>query len=77
MSYTKNENVVYKYLDMCSFKSLKEFAKTINETEDKIDILVNNAGAVGLGDKYTEDGLQILMQTNYFGHVVLTEQLLG
>lgn len=74
---TNNKNVIFKYVDLSNSNTIKEFAKDINETEDTIDILVNNAGAVGLGDRCTEDGLQILMQTNYYGSFLLTYLLLG
>lgn len=63
---------------MTSLETIRNFVKEINDTEEKIDILINNAGvAVGLEDKYTSDGLQITMQTNYFGTVYLTQLLLG
>lgn len=63
---------------MTSLETIRKFVQDVNETEDHVDVLINNAGvAVGLEDKYTDDGLQITMQTNYFGSVYLTQLLLG
>lgn len=62
---------------MASFDSVREFAKDINETEDRLDILVNNAGAGGIGDKKTPDGQVLVMQVNYFSSFLLTHLLLG
>lgn len=62
---------------MASFDSVREFAKNINETEERLDILVNNAGAGGIGDKKTKDGQVFIMQVNYFSSFLLTHLLLG
>lgn len=69
--------MVYKLVDLASFKSVRQFAADINATEKHLDILVNNAGAGALGDKLTEDGLPIVIQVNYFSHFLLTNLLLG
>jgi NAD(P)-dependent dehydrogenase (short-subunit alcohol dehydrogenase family) len=36
--------VVFRQLDLASFKSVAEFAKRIKREEKAVDILVNNAG---------------------------------
>lgn len=74
---THNTDIIYKLLDLSSFKSVRQFAADINTTEERLDILVNNAGAGGLGDKLTEDGLPIVIQINYFSHFLLTNLLSG
>ena len=74
---TNNENVVYKLLDLTSFKSVRKFAQDINASENRLDILVNNAGAAGFGDKKTEDGIQITIQINHVSPFLLTHLLLG
>ncbi|XP_064210930.1 retinol dehydrogenase 11-like [Tribolium castaneum] len=74
---TGNKNVVVKLINMSSFNSVREFAKEINETEDRLDILVNNAGAGGIGDKKSKDGHVLLMQINYFSSFLLTHLLIG
>lgn len=73
---TNNSRVFVKIIDLASLESVRSFAKDFNATEDRLDILVNNAGAGGLGNKFTEDGLQITMQVNHFGHFLLTILLL-
>lgn len=74
---THNPDVLYKLVDLSSFKSVRQFAADVKNTEDRLDILVNNAGAGGLGEKITEDGLPIVIQINYFSHFLLTNLLLG
>lgn len=74
---TENENVTLKLLDLASFKSINNFVDDIIKNKTKIDVLVNNAGAWGLGDKLSEDGLQMEWQINHYGPVLLTLRLLG
>lgn len=74
---TKNPNVHYKIIDMTSLASVRNFAKEINETEDRLDILVNNAGAGGLGNHITNDGIQLMIQVNHVSAFLLTHLLLG
>lgn len=74
---TDNENVVLKRMDLSSLKSVQNFANDINKNEERLDILVNNAGGTMFGNNLTEDGLQLLMQTNHFASFLLTLLLLG
>ena len=39
-----NGNVVFELLDLSSLDSIRDFAKRINQNEERLDILVNNAG---------------------------------
>ncbi|XP_022112901.2 retinol dehydrogenase 11 [Pieris rapae] len=71
-----NENVLFKNLDLSSLSSVREFAKEIQKTENRLDILVNNAGVGIPGDFLTKDGLNFIMQVNYYGHFLLTLLLL-
>ncbi|XP_063905056.1 retinol dehydrogenase 11-like [Zophobas morio] len=73
---TGNENIVVKSINLDSLASVRDFAKYINETEDRLDLLINNAGAAQLPDKTTEDGLQLEMACNYFAPFLLTILLL-
>lgn len=77
MFATHNKNIEVRHLDLSSMASIRLFAKTIHEMEDKVDVLINNAGAAGLADKRTADELQILMAINHFGPFLLTNLLLG
>jgi NAD(P)-dependent dehydrogenase (short-subunit alcohol dehydrogenase family) len=45
---------------------------------ERIDILVNNAGVMGLpGRTLSEDGVEMQFATNYLGHFLLTNLLVG
>ena len=44
---TGNKNVIYKNLDLCSFKSIHKFASEIKAEESNVDVLINNAGVLG------------------------------
>ncbi|XP_026326268.1 retinol dehydrogenase 11-like [Hyposmocoma kahamanoa] len=71
-----NNQIAYRMLDLGSLKSVRNFATDVMTSERRLDILVNTAGAIGLPDKLTEDGLNLIMQVNYFGTFLLTYLLL-
>ncbi|XP_077292078.1 retinol dehydrogenase 11-like [Arctopsyche grandis] len=73
---TGNTQVKLKHIDFISLTSIRKCAYELIAEEPRIDILLNNAGAGGLGIKQTEDGLNNLMQVNYFGPFLLTNILL-
>ncbi len=62
-------------LDLASLSSVRECAAKILEKEDKIDILINNAGIMMCPHWKTEDGFDMQLGTNHFGHFLLTELL--
>lgn len=70
--FSGNNRIVTKQLDFESLKSIRNFATETIRTVPKVDILINNIGSVGLPDRLTEDGLQTMMQVNYFGTFLLT-----
>lgn len=41
---TGNDNVIVKYLDLASLKTVRKCAEDILNTEEKLDVLINNAG---------------------------------
>ena len=63
-------------LDLCSNKTIREFAKDFNQKYDRLDLLINNAGVMMPPYALTEDGLESQMAANYFGHFLLTSLLL-
>lgn len=69
--------MIVRQLDLASFKSVRKFASDILKSEPRLDILINNAGCAILHREVTEDGLECQMQSNYFGHFLLTNLLLG
>ncbi|KAK3800256.1 hypothetical protein RRG08_018866 [Elysia crispata] len=70
---TNNQEVIFKELDLSSFASIQKFAKDFNETESRLDILINNAGVMACPKMLTQDGLEMQIGTNHFGHFLLTE----
>lgn len=74
---TGNKNVVVHHIDLSSFKSVREFAKTIKQSEAKIDVLIHNAGYVEyLRRKVSVDGVEMTMATNHYGPFLLTHLLI-
>ncbi|CAE7742489.1 unnamed protein product [Symbiodinium pilosum] len=57
-----------------SFKSVQAAGEKMQAElrESGLDVLCNNAGIMGFGDKATEDGCDIQMQTNHLSHFLLT-----
>jgi NAD(P)-dependent dehydrogenase (short-subunit alcohol dehydrogenase family) len=66
--------VFYGTLDLSSFKSVREFSDIIRSRFAQISLLVNNAGRNTSGR--SEKDFDLLFQTNYLGHFLLTQQLL-
>uniref|UniRef100_H2Z2L2 Retinol dehydrogenase 14 n=1 Tax=Ciona savignyi TaxID=51511 RepID=H2Z2L2_CIOSA len=63
-------------LDLSSLASIREFAKKVNESEDRLDILINNAGVMCCPQGKTEDGFEMHLGINHLGHFLLTNLLL-
>ena len=73
---SSNENVKYLLLDLASLASVRKCAEELNKTEEKIDYLINNAGVMMCPQWKTEDGFDMQMGTNHFGHFLFTELVL-
>lgn len=69
---TGNHDVEFLLLDLASLASTRRFAANILTRESRLDILVNNAGVGGPFDRITPDGMNFVMQVNYFGTFLLT-----
>ena len=63
-------------LDLSSQSSVRGAAARILERCGRIDILVNNAGVMGIPERRTEDGFEMQLATNHFGHYALTALLM-
>jgi len=63
-------------LDLSSLKAIRAFAKSFNEQYDRLDLLINNAGLLAPPHTLTEDGFELQMGVNYFGHFLLTQLLM-
>ncbi|XP_018360574.1 PREDICTED: retinol dehydrogenase 12-like [Trachymyrmex cornetzi] len=64
------------FLDLSSFKSVRNCAKNLLTNEAAIHILINNAGVIMPSYEKTEDGNEKTLQVNYLGHFLLTLLLL-
>jgi NAD(P)-dependent dehydrogenase (short-subunit alcohol dehydrogenase family) len=71
-----NAEISVRELDLSSLTSIKKFAAGILDDFDRLDILINNAGIMMCPYSKTEDGLEIQMGTNHFGHFALTGHLM-
>ncbi|XP_047737742.1 retinol dehydrogenase 11-like isoform X1 [Hyalella azteca] len=71
-----NEAVTVKKLDLASLASVRAFCNDILKTETALHILVNNAGIGGSVQKQmSEDGFELTMASNHYGHFLLTNML--
>ena len=71
--------VVVQKMDLASLKSVKEGCDQLGSSLDKIDVLINNAGVLLFGktpEMRTEDGFEMQIGTNHFGHFLLTNLLM-
>ncbi|RDW59111.1 hypothetical protein BP5796_12035 [Coleophoma crateriformis] len=62
-------------LDLASFKSVKEAAKTFLGAVSRLDIFYMNAGIMGGPHVTTEDGYERQFGTNHMGHALLFKLL--
>ncbi|WP_419907742.1 oxidoreductase [Hoeflea sp.] len=69
-------DVAVMLLDLSSLRSVREFADTFRKTHPRLDLLINNAGIMVPPHSTSEDGFEIQMAANYFGHFVLTAHLI-
>ena len=66
-------------LEMSSLSSVRDFATKVKEKQgDKgIDVLINNAGLMNVQPyQTTEEGFEMTMGVNHYGHFLLTQLLL-
>ena len=63
-------------MDCASLASISDCVKRLQKTVSKIDILINNAGVMVCPLSRTEDGFEMQIGTNHFGHFYLTNLLL-
>jgi len=70
-----NTNVEHFDCDLQDLDSVRKAAEAINAKYEALDILCNNAGIMATGDRATQDGYDIQMQTNQLSHFLLTKEL--
>lgn len=67
----------FEPLDLASLASVANCAERIAAIAPQIDLLINNAGVMAIPTRYmTEDGFEMQLGANYFGHFALTLRLL-
>lgn len=76
MKETGSNKIEAERLDLASLKSVHEFSKNFLAKKRPLHILVNNAGVMACPLSYTEDGLEMQIGTNHFGHFALTMDLI-
>ncbi|KAM6520143.1 hypothetical protein FALCPG4_013694 [Fusarium falciforme] len=63
-------------LDLASFESIHQAARSFLEKSERLDILMLNAGIMAVPPALTKDGYEIQFGTNHMGHAYLTKLLL-
>lgn len=63
-------------IDLSSLQSVRKFLKAYKAKYSQLDLLINNAGVMMPPYSKTEDGFELQMGANYFGHFLLTGLLL-
>lgn len=66
----KGVKASWSMLDLSSFKSIRAFAERWGDKP--LNLLINNAGVMACPLAYTEDGLEMQIGTNHFGHFLLS-----
>ncbi|XP_045619959.2 retinol dehydrogenase 13 isoform X1 [Procambarus clarkii] len=73
---SRNKYIFCQECDLASQESIRNFAKRVNEKEERIDILINNAGVMRCKKSFTKEGIELQLGTNHIGHFLLTNLLL-
>lgn len=74
---TPDANISIKHLDLSSQLSVQEFSEEFISEYRHLNLLVNNGGVMTGPHRLTEDGFEMLIGTNHFGHFALTARLMG
>lgn len=69
-------DILVQELDLASLNSIKSFSEKLAKSQNCVDILINNAGVMMCPFSKTEDGFEIQMGVNHFGHFALTGRLM-
>lgn len=69
-----DHGVTVERLDLSSLASVRDFAARWGDRP--LHLLINNAGVMANPQAYTEDGLEMQVGTNHFGHFLLSVLLL-
>ncbi|CAG9809471.1 unnamed protein product [Chironomus riparius] len=70
------DKVFYEKCDTGDMKSVRDFAKKVQEKYSAIHLLINNAGVMFTPFNITADGFESQMAINHMGHFLLTHLLM-
>lgn len=71
-----NASLEIMLVDLSKLESVRHFANKFLASHHRLDLLINNAGVMVPPYTVTEDGFELQMGANYFGHFLLTGMLL-
>lgn len=71
-----NGKVFYEKCDTGDMKSVREFAKKVQEKFKAVHLLINNAGVMSTPYYESPDGFESQMAINHLGHFLLTHLLM-
>lgn len=71
-----NSDIQIYSLDLASLDSIKKFAARIKRSKVDVYGFINNAGVFSSNKERTEDGISLVMGTNYIGTYLLIERLI-
>ena len=77
LSDSPEASLSIKHLDLASMASVEEFSNEFKSEYKKLDLLVNNGGVMVGPHRLTEDGFEMLLGTNHFGHFALNARLIS
>mmetsp|Transcript_22337 Transcript_22337/g.69508 ORF Transcript_22337/g.69508 Transcript_22337/m.69508 type:complete len:194 (+) Transcript_22337:644-1225(+) len=63
-------------LDLASLSSVRDFSKEYLDSGRSLEVLINNAGVMATPLMRTEEGLELQIGVNHFGHFLLTDLLM-
>ncbi|KAL0441024.1 UNVERIFIED_CONTAM: Short-chain dehydrogenase, chloroplastic [Sesamum radiatum] len=69
--------IIILEIDLSSFASIQRFCSEFLSLGLPLHILINNAGKYSQKLEFSEDKIELTFATNYLGHFLLTEMLLG
>ncbi|KAL1568246.1 NADP-retinol dehydrogenase [Salvia divinorum] len=69
--------IIILEIDLSSFGSIQRFCSEFLSLGLPLHILINNAGKYSQKLEFSEDKIELTFATNYLGHFLLTEMLLG